>query len=76
MDRNNNIAEDCDVSDLPLWRDDDAHQVLTTVLENQQVSEEIFAQLVAAYRSHAHKQRTRGLIAEFDDIFQSLTGDD
>lgn len=67
----NEIAIRHEVDDLPLWRDETTHQMLAAILNEFQVSEEAFAQLVAAYRSHAHKQRTRGLTADFDDILMS-----
>ena len=66
------IANRYEVGDLPLWRDPDAHTVLKEALERHGVNEEIFARLVAAYRDHAHKQRPRGVTADFDEIFQSI----
>ncbi len=75
MNIENQTVFDNEVADLPLWRNMEAHAVLKTVLAENCVSEEIFAQLVCAYRSHAHKQRMHGLTADFDDIFQSVTED-
>lgn len=66
------IAQQHEVDDLPLWRDADAHGVLREALTRHQVEEEVFVRLVAAYRDHAHKQRPRGITADFDEIFQSL----
>ena len=60
------------VHGLPLWRDKEAHDVLKKILKKHDVDEEIFARLVSAYRDHAHKQRPRGISADFDEIFQSI----
>lgn len=68
------IAVEHGVDDLPLWRDPQAYQTVCDVLERHGVPEERFASLVEAYRSHAHKQRTRGLNDDFDAIF-ALEGD-
>ncbi len=69
---NDDIASRNGVADLPLWRDGEAHAVLLEILSKHSVEEEIFAKLIAAYRDHAHKQRARGLTADFDVIFLSL----
>lgn len=69
------IAMHNEVDDLPLWRDEVAYGVLTDTLQRHEVNEEIFAKLVAASRNHAHKQRTRGITADFDEIFQSLAAE-
>jgi predicted GTPase len=68
----NGIAQENGVHDLPLWRDKEAHDVLKKILKKHDVDEEIFARLVSAYRDHAHKQRPRGISADFDEIFQSI----
>jgi len=68
----NEIAIRHEVNDLPLWRDSATHDVLRERLDRHGVDEEIFARLVSAYRGHAHKQRPRGITADFDDIFQSI----
>lgn len=75
MSEPNEIAIRHEVDDLPLWRDAATYQMLEEVLNHYQISEEVFAQLVAAYRSHAHKQRTRGLTADFDGILLSAEED-
>lgn len=63
------VAVEHGVDDLPLWHDPQAYRTVCTVLERHGVPEERFASLVKAYRSHAHKQRTRGLNDDFDAIF-------
>lgn len=72
MTTESEAAQQHEVDDLPLWRDADAHDVLRAALIRHQVEEEVFVRLVAAYRDHAHKQRPRGITADFDEIFQSL----
>lgn len=68
------IAIQHEVEDLPIWRDQEAHGLLLKKLEEFGVVEEAFAQLISAYRGHAHKQRARGLTTDFDEIFMSLPG--
>ena len=68
------IAIRHEVDDLPLWRDFPTHEVMKQILDKHGVDEEIFARLISSYRSHAHKQRPRGITSDFDDIFQSVGG--
>lgn len=63
------IAIEHDVDDLPLWHDKEAHAIMTKNLVAHGIKEEQFIKLIAAYRELAHKQRTRGLFDDFDDIF-------
>lgn len=72
MTQANEISRQHEVDDLPLWRDQDSHDVLLESLSRHEVDEEIFARLLSAYRGHAHKQRPRGITADFDEIFQSI----
>lgn len=72
MTQANEISRQHEVDDLPLWRDRDSHEVLLEALSRHGVDEEIFARLLSAYRGHAHKQRPRGITADFDEIFQSI----
>lgn len=72
----NEIARQHEVDDLPLWRDEEAYRVLADTVAEHGVSESVFAELVATYRAHAHKQRPRGITADFDDIFQALQAGD
>jgi hypothetical protein len=68
----NTISQQHEVDDLPLWRDEDAHQVLQKTLAQHGVDEEVFARLLSACRERAHQQRHRGITADFDEIFQSI----
>lgn len=72
MSQAKGIAQQHGVDDLPLWSDNDSHEVLLDAISKCGVDEEIFARLLSAYRDHAHKQRPRGITADFDDIFQSI----
>lgn len=72
MTQTNEIAQRHEVDDLPLWGDQDSHEVLLEALLRHGVDEELFARLLSAYRDHAHKQRPRGITADFDEIFQSI----
>lgn len=72
MTEENAIAQQHEVDDLPLWRDQASHEVLLDALSQHGVNEEIFARLLSAYRGRAHKQRPRGITADFDEIFQSI----
>jgi hypothetical protein len=71
LNNSRNIAIEHEVDDLPLWGDWDAHSVLMNALSHYGVPEEQFARLIAAYRDHAHKQRTRGLTEDIDDILMT-----
>ncbi|MDP2831807.1 MAG: hypothetical protein Q8Q28_00615 [Pseudomonadota bacterium] len=68
----NEIAKRHEVDDLPLWSDPAAHAMLCEKLATHGVDEEVFASLIAAYRGHAHKERKRGLLDDFDGIFLAL----
>jgi len=68
----NEIAKRHAVADLPLWGDPAAHAMLCEKLAMHGVDEEVFASLITAYREHAHKERKRGLFADFDGIFPCL----
>lgn len=68
MNNVSSIAIECSVDDLPLWRDTEAYKTVNSLLFQHGVSEEQFARLVSIYRSHAHKQRARGLNDDFDAI--------
>lgn len=72
MTTTNEIAQQHQVDDLPLWRDAGAHDVLYKALSQHKVDEDVFARLLSAYRDLAHMQRTRGITADFDEIFQSI----
>lgn len=74
MNNASNIAIECGVDDLPLWRDPEAYKTVNSLLFQHGVSEEQLARLVSAYRGHAHKQRTRGLNDEFDAILMANGG--
>lgn len=68
------IAKEHDVDDLPLWRDPIAYAIVKTCLQQHGVKEEHLIRLVAAYREHAHKQRTRGLSDDIDSILMTDAG--
>lgn len=74
MNNASNIAIECGVDDLPLWRDPDARATVSALLPQHGVSEEQFARLISAYRNHAHKQRARGLNDDFDAILMADGG--
>ena len=74
MNNASNIAIECGVDDLPLWRDPDVHATVSALLHQHGVSDEQFARLVSAYRDHAHKQRARGLNDDFDAILMADVG--
>lgn len=68
----NKISQQYEVDDLPLWKDPISYETLLKCLQENGVSEEVFARCLSAYRGHAHKQRPRGITAEFDEIFQTI----
>ena len=74
MNNARNIAIECGVDDLPLWRDPYVHATVSALLHQHGVSDEQFARLVSAYRDHAHKQRARGLNDDFDAILMADGG--
>lgn len=71
MNHSSNIAIEHHVDDLPLWSDRHAYAVVKHALLHYGVPEEQFARLISTYREHAHKQRTRGLTEDIDDILMT-----
>jgi hypothetical protein len=59
-------------SDLPLWADVDAYQVLKRLCEQHKVPVDAFRELVAIERLHQHRERARGIYEEFDDVFRRM----
>ena len=56
------------LSDLPLWADDDAQNVLKTVCEKYNVPVDVITQLVTVQRERQHQERAHGITKRFEEI--------
>ncbi len=59
-------------SDLPLWADSEAYNVLEQLCDKYQVPVDLFRELVAIERRHQHREKARGIYEEFDDVFDRM----
>jgi hypothetical protein len=56
------------LSDLPLWADDDAKEVLIALCEAHRVSPEVITELVTVQRERQHQERAHGINKRFEEI--------
>lgn len=56
------------LSDLPLWRDDDARLVLERVCADFRVPVDVIAELVSLQRERQHQERAAGIYARIEEI--------
>ncbi len=59
------------VNDLPLWSDNDSHQVLQNVAQEHGISLDALAELLIWEREQQERQRKRGITEVFDEIFDN-----
>lgn len=56
------------VSDLPLWADEEAHEILREVCAKYMVPVDVIAELVSVQRERQHQERARGINLRFEEI--------
>lgn len=66
------IYEDAGVSDLPLWGDPDANEVLRSVCIKYRVPVDVVTDLVALQRERQHQERAAGINARFEEILGGM----
>lgn len=59
------------ISDLLLWSDESAQNIMKEVAAEQGVSVEALAELVAWQREQQERTRRRGMNDVFDDVFNN-----
>jgi len=59
---------DRNLSDLPLWADDDAKQVLNDIASKHGIDIDVLAELVLLQRERQHQERARGINARIEEI--------
>lgn len=60
--------DDSGVSDLPLWADPEANQILQEVCKKHKVPLHVITDLVALQRERQHQERAAGINARFEEI--------
>lgn len=60
------------LNELPLWRDNDAYNVLEKLCVTHQVPIDVLKELVKIERQHQHRQVARGIYDEFDSAFEQM----
>lgn len=60
------------LSDLPLWGDDEAQQILMSVCEKYKVPVEAITQLVAIQRERQNQEKARGINQAFEEVLGLL----
>lgn len=56
------------LSDLPLWADSDAREVLEEICARHKVPIEVVTELVAVQRERQHQERAHGINMRFEEI--------
>lgn len=56
------------LSDLPLWADEDAKEVLIALCEKNSVAVEVITELVTVQRERQHQERAHGINKRFEEI--------
>ncbi len=64
--------DDTGVSDLPLWGDPDANEVLKAVCAKHKVPVHVITDLVALQRERQHQERAAGINARFEEILGGM----
>lgn len=63
-----NEHDEVSIADLPLWSDDEAHQILAKVCARYSVPVDVITELVVLQRERQHKERAAGIYARFEEI--------
>lgn len=61
-----------DVSDLPLWRDEDARKILEELCAQHNVSVDVLEGLVALQRERQHQERAHGINEAITEILDQM----
>ncbi|MDR5812317.1 MULTISPECIES: DNA modification system-associated small protein [unclassified Caballeronia] len=61
------------LSDLPLWADEDAMQVLSEVGSKYGIETDVLAELVVLQRERQHQERAHGINARIEEILGRVT---
>jgi hypothetical protein len=56
------------LSDLPLWSDEEAHNILLEVCEKYQIPIDVLTELVTLQRERQHQERAAGIYGRFEEI--------
>lgn len=62
------LIDDTYLSDLPLWSDDVAKQVLSDVCEKHGVPFDVITELVIVQRERQHQEKARNINPRFEEI--------
>ena len=66
------ITDEQFLSDLPLWGDDDAQQILLSVCAKHNVPVDAITQLVAIQRERQYQERAHGINQAFEEVLGLL----
>jgi hypothetical protein len=64
----NETEDTVSLTDLPLWSDDAAYNILMKVCQKHRVPEDVLTELVALQRERQHQERAAGIYARFEEI--------
>lgn len=64
--------EEIFIGDLPIWADEEAHEILLKACEKHKVNPDLFAELVALQRKYQSMQRARGIYEDIDYVFERM----
>lgn len=64
----NETEDTVSLTDLPLWADDDAYNILMKVCLQHAVPIDVVTELVALQRERQHQERAHGIYARFEEI--------
>jgi len=64
----NETEDTVSLTDLPLWADDDAYNILMKVCLQHAVPIDVVTELVALQRERQHQERAAGIYARFEEI--------
>ena len=56
------------LSDLPLWSDEEAHEILLEICEKYQIPVDVVTELVTLQRERQHHERAAGIYGRFEEI--------
>lgn len=62
------VVEEGQLSDLPLWADEEAAKVLEEVAQAHNVPVDVIAELVALQRARQHQERAAGIYQRIEEI--------
>ena len=60
--------DDVNLSDLPLWADEEATAILNRIAEEQRVPVDVLTELVALQRARQHQERAAGINQRIEEI--------